>query len=254
MSQVQSLPKIGSNSAPSQENSPQPNLSKWLGIGLLIAIFLGAGLMAYVWFAGGDGQASTPIAAPILSIAENDSRSLFHIVPEESEVGFVIDEILLGSPKTVIGTTQDVAGDLLIDWENPSNSLLGAVRVNLRTIATDNEFRNRAIRGQILHSDNAEFEFAEFVPTALEGLPETIAVGDTVNFEIVGVLTLHGVSQELRFDATLTAVSEERIEGLASVQVAYADFGLSIPEAPGVAGISDLLHLEIDFVATSATH
>lgn len=256
MSQVQSLPNIGGNSenAPRKQNDSQPNLSKLLGIGFLIAIFIGAALMAYVWFSGGDGQASTPIAAPVLSLTEGDNRSLFHIQPEESEVRFVIDEVLLGSPKTVIGTTQEVAGDLLIDWENPSNSRLGAVRVNLRTIATDNEFRNRAIRGQILHSDDDNYEFAEFIPTSLEGLPETIAIGDTVNFEIVGVLTVHGVRQEVRFDASLTAVSESRIEGTASVQVAYSDFGLSIPEAPGVAGISDLLHLEIDFVATSDTH
>jgi polyisoprenoid-binding protein YceI len=255
MSQSQILPSVGRNSekAPSAQNK-NLNRMKLLGIALLLALLIGAAGFAYVWFSGGNGQASVPTAAPILAIAENDSRSLFHIQPEESEVRFLIDEVLLGNPKTVIGTTQNVAGDLLIDWENPSNSLLGAVRVNLRTLETDNEFRNRALRGQILHSDQDEYEFAEFVPTALEGLPETIAIGDTVNFQLVGVLTLHGLSQEIRFDASLTAVSESRISGTASAEVAYSDFGLSIPEAPGVANVSETLRLEIDFVATSAMH
>jgi polyisoprenoid-binding protein YceI len=255
MSQSQLLPSIGSNreEAPSKQNT-QSNLMKLLGIGLVIALLIAAAVFAYIWFSGGSGQASVPTAVPIMTIAEGDSRSLFHIVPEESEVRFVIDEVLLGSPKTVIGTTQNLAGDLLIDWENPSNSLLGAVRVNVRTLETDNEFRNRALRGQILHSDRDEYEFAEFIPTALEGLPLTIAVGDTVNFQIVGVLTLRGISKEIRFDASLTASSESRIEGTASAEVAYSDFGLSIPEAPGVANISETLRLEIDFVATSALH
>lgn len=251
MSQAQTLPNPGLKSSPSSQNNNQ-NWLKLLGIGFAIALLLGASFLAYIWFSGGSGQASVPTAAPILTIAQGDSRSLFHIIPEESEVRFVIEETLLGNPKTVVGVTQNLAGDLLIDWENPANSLLGEVRVNVRTLETDNEFRNRALRGQILHSDMPEYEFASFVPTSMVGLPETIAIGDTVEFQIIGFLTLHGVSRELTFNATLTAVSQERIEGSASTEVRYADFGLSIPEAAGVANVSETLRLEIDFVATSA--
>lgn len=248
--QVQSLPKMGlHNEAPSSQKN-HLNWLKLMGIGFALALLLGAAFFAYIWFAGGDGQASVPTAAPILEIAAEDSRTLFHIVPEESEARFIIDETLLGNPKTVVGVTQNLAGDMLIDWENPSNSLLGAVLVNVRTLSTDNEFRNRALRGQILHSDLPEYEFAEFIPTSIAGLPESIAIGDTVEFQIIGHLNLHGVGRELTFDASLTAISENRIEGSAWTSVSYADFGLSIPEAPGVANVSPSVRLEIDFVAT----
>ena len=89
------------------------------------------------------------------------------IVPEQSEVLFRIDEMLFGDPNTVVGTTNEVAGDLLLDFDNPSNSQIGLIRINVRTLSTDNAIRNRALRGQILEVNRDEFEFAEFTPTQL---------------------------------------------------------------------------------------
>lgn len=212
----------------------------------LIALALGIG---YIWFSGGNGQASAPITAPQLDVQPGDSGVLFQIVPEESEVRFRIDETLIGEPKMVIGTTNQVAGDLLVNFENPEESRMGLIRVNVRTLTTDNSFRNRALRGQILEADKAEYEFAEFVPTELIGLPEEITIGEAVTFQIAGQLTAHGVSQPVVFDASVTVFSDSRLEGTARTNVFYRDFNITIPEAPGVANISDDLQLEIDFVA-----
>jgi polyisoprenoid-binding protein YceI len=217
---------------------------------VISGVVIGALTLGYIWFSAGDGQASAPISAPELSVQPDDDRVLFSIVPEESEVRFIIDEMLLGEPKTVVGTTDQVAGDLLLDFEEPSNSQIGLIRVNVRTLSTDNEFRNRALRGQILEADQAEFEYADFAVTEIIDLPNAINIGETVNFQIIGNLSVHGVTHVVTFEATLTVISETRLEGIASATVQYADFDISIPEAPGVADISDALRLEIDFVAT----
>jgi polyisoprenoid-binding protein YceI len=219
-------------------------------IGVLIAV-LAVAAVVYIWFSGGNGQASVAITAPSLELQPGDTRSLFSITPALSEARFIIDELLIGQPTTVVGVTHDVAGEMLIDLENPSNSVLGAIRVNVRTLQTDNEFRNRALRGQILQSDRPEYEFATFTPVTLVRLPEAVTVGESFSFQIVGSLNLHGVSQDVTFDAVVTPISPTQVEGTASATVLYRDFNISIPEAPGVADISDDVRLEIDFTAAT---
>ncbi len=217
-----------------------------IGVVILVVILAGA---AYLWFSGGNGQASAAITAPSLELQPGDTRSLFSLESGASEARFIVDEILLGEPKTVVGVTNEVAGEMLIDLDNPANSVLGVIRVNVRTLQTDNEFRNHALRGQILQSDRPEYEFATFTPVTLNGLPEAVNVGEAFTFQIVGSLNLHGVSQTITFDATVTPISATEVQGTASTVVLYRDFGMSIPEAAGVAGISDEVRLEIDFIA-----
>lgn len=234
---------------------PQPNAQKALRLaviaGIIVVALFAAGA-AYIWFSGGNGQASTAVTAPSLELQAGDTRSLFSLEQTASEARFVIDEMLLGEPKTVVGATDEVAGEILIDLDNPANSVLGVIRINVRTLETDNEFRTRALRGQILQADRPEYEFATFTPTELVGLPESSAVGEAFTFQIVGNLNVHGVSRAVTFDAIVTPISESQIEGTVSAVVLYRDFGMSIPEAPGVADISDEVRLEIDFVAEVA--
>lgn len=178
------------------------------------------------------------------------TRSLFRIVAAESEARFNIDEDLRGNRITVVGVTDQVAGDIIVDYVNPAGSQVGTIRVNMRTLATDNMFRNQALRAQILQSSQDEFEFADFVPTALEGMPDgPVAAGDTLTFQITGDLTIRNVTRTVTFEATVTVDSDSRITGLATAEVLYADFNLTIPEVPGVANISDEVIIEIDFVA-----
>lgn len=176
-------------------------------------------------------------------------RVLFRIVPEESEVRFNIDEVLRGQPITVVGRTNQVAGDIIVDFASPQLTQVGTVRVNVRTLTTPEEFRNQALRARILQSAQTQYEFSEFVPAAVSGLPATVAVGDTFSFQITGDLTVRGVTNTVTFDAAVTVVSEDRIEGLAQVTVLYRDFNLRIPDVSFVTGISDEVLLEIQFVA-----
>jgi polyisoprenoid-binding protein YceI len=189
-------------------------------------------------------------ASDAIADAAAGTRSLFRIVPEESEVRFILSEMLRGVPTTVVGQTDQVAGDIIVDFAQPSNSQVGTIRINARTLLTDNEFRNRAIRGEILESARDEYEFAEFNPTVLEGLPESVTVGEEFSFNITGDLTVRNITQSVTFLATITPVSETRIEGTARTTVQRSQYNLTIPSAPGVADVSEEVALEIDLVAT----
>lgn len=190
-------------------------------------------------------------ATPVVETAASGdvtARALYRISQEDSQVRFLIDEVFSGLPNTVIATTRRVAGDIIVDFANPPASQLGTIAINARTFRTDQEFRDDSIRGHILETDT--HEFINFVPTALQGLPaEPVSTGSTVEFQIVGDLTVKGVTRSITFDATVTLSDEARIEGLARAQVVYQDFDITIRTPPLVTEVKDEVILEIEFVA-----
>ena len=227
--------------------TPFPKALRIIALVAGVTILVAAAGLLYIWVSGGNAQPSTNLSAP--SVPVNGTANLFRIVPENSEVRFITQETLLGQPTTVIGKTNQVAGDIAVDFDRPTNSAVGAIRINVRTLKTDNEVRNRALRGQILQANNPEFEFATFMPKQLTGLPDSVNGGQALTFQIVGDLTVHGVTRSVTFDATVTPISHNRVEGTARATVLYAEFNIVIPNAPGVANVSDEVRLEIDFVA-----
>jgi polyisoprenoid-binding protein YceI len=217
-------------------------------VGILLAL---SGIV-YIYISGGSALPSAAITAPSLEVSGN--AKLFHILPEQSEVRFITNEVLLGQPKTVVGTTNEVAGDLAVDFDNPTNSRVGAIRINVKTLQTDNEFRNRALRGQILMATRPEFEFVSFVPKRIAGLPTSIRLGEKFTFQVVGDLTLRGATREVTFDAEVTPVDHTHVKGSAWATIHYGDFNITIPDAPGVANVSETVRLEISFAAAPANN
>lgn len=176
-------------------------------------------------------------------------RRLYRINAMESSVTFELDEDLRGDRITVVGSTNEVAGDIVLDFDNPAVSQLGIVRINARTIETDNPNRNRALRSRILMSAEDEFEFIDFSPTELNNLPEAIVVGETYTFEVVGDLPLIGNTLPATFSVEATLESDTRLVGTATTTIKWADWGINIPQAPGVANIEEEATLKIQFVA-----
>jgi polyisoprenoid-binding protein YceI len=178
------------------------------------------------------------------------SQGLFRINPELSEARFILQEDLRGSRIDVIGVTQDVGGDVIIDVATPANSQVGEIAVNARTLTTDNNFRNGALRSDILRSAEDAYEFITFAPTAVTGLENvTVAVGEEITFQIEGDLTILDTTLPVIFDVTAVLTSPEQLSGSASVVVLWADYGITIPSVPGVANITPEVTLEINFVA-----
>jgi polyisoprenoid-binding protein YceI len=127
---------------------------------------------------------------------------------------------------------------------------VGVIQVNARTLATDSQFRDRAIKNRILSTDT--YEFVTFTPKQLVGLPASGTVGETYTFQIVGDLTIRDTTREATFDVTVTPTSDTSLEGTAQTTIRYADYGITIPQVRQVASVSDEVRLEIDFVATAA--
>ncbi len=218
---------------------------------LIIGGTLAAGAFVMLNLTAGSGEASEEISAPELE--STTGTTVYRIVPAESEVRFLIDEVLRGEDFTAVGATNEVAGDIAVDLANPANTELGLVRINVRTLETDAANRNRALRSFILNSSQDEFEFAEFQPTELIDLPASAAIGESFSFQIVGDLTVSGVTNSVTFDSTVTLDADNRLSGQAVTTVLYPDFELTIPSVPFVASVDDAVRLEIDFVAEAVS-
>jgi polyisoprenoid-binding protein YceI len=231
------------------------NKRQWL---VVIGVFclgnlIGMVLLAttYLWATGSNAKPSQPIAAPSLSEAvDTEGLQKFSIVPSESEVRFVLDEIV-PPVDGLTGRTNDVAGEIWIDMDDPRNSHMGSVRVNLRTLSTGHRARDTALREQILMSSQDAYEFTEFVPTAVYGLPESILVGQIVTFAVAGDMRVVDTTHSLLFDVQLTLTSDNRLVGTAQTTVYRDQLGL-LQSSLGDRGVSNDVRLEIDYVAESA--
>jgi polyisoprenoid-binding protein YceI len=155
--------------------------------------------------------------------------------------------VLRGQPATAVGRTDQVVGTITVDPANPASVEVGIIRINVGTLATDNRLRNRAIHRFILQSDR--FEFAEFVPTAIDGLPDSVTIGEPLALTITGDLTVRDVTKPVTFETSVIPVSDTRLEGSAFGTIQRGDFSLTIPSVPSVADVSEEVRLEIDFVA-----
>jgi len=198
-------------------------------------------------------EASAPIEAATLDTSSStDAAALrtYQISSADSTVTFALDEELMGQPKTVVGTTNQVAGEIAVNLADLSTAQVGVIQINARGLTTDNNMRTRTMQNRIL--ETGEFEFITFTPTLVNGLPDSAAVGESVSFTISGDLTIRDMTQPVVFNVTATVVSETQLSGTATAIVNRGDFDLQIPSVPNVANVEEEVELTIEFVANAS--
>jgi polyisoprenoid-binding protein YceI len=217
-------------------------------LGVLVVGFIG--FFGYIWFSGGSGEPSREAEAEEVAPEQPDSV-VYAAVPGESEARFIIEEVLRGEPNTVVGVTDQVDGSVALQFQ-PPDVQIGQFVINVRSVKTDDEVRDRTIRTLILESNKDEFEFSTFEPTSIAGVPDSIAVGDTLDLEVTGDLTVRDITREVLFDMTLEVSSLEEIRGTANTTITWDNFDITIPYVGGdsiVASVGDEVRLELDFLA-----
>jgi polyisoprenoid-binding protein YceI len=216
-----------------------------------VVVVLAVAAVAYLYFAGGTGEPSTELTTPTLAATE-DGMVAFVIDPTRSSAAFEIDEVLRGEPQRVVGTTSELAGQFEMNPNDLSSVEFSEIVVNARTFDTGSGNRDRAIRGPvILDSASDEFEFITFNATSVEGLQGSLTEGELLEFTVEGDLVIRDTVNTVTFDVTATPIDEDTIDGSAEATVFRSDYGIGIPNAPGVADVSDEVLIRLEFVATS---
>jgi len=188
-------------------------------------------------------DASDAASAPAVSAIT------FRFVADGTEARFLIDEVLMGQDKTVVGATPLVEGELTVDPNNPTAVQVGTIRIDASDLTTDDDRRTNRVRNDILKASQEPYRYITFTPTSITGLPATAAAGDSFTFQATGDLTILDITQPVTFEMSVTAVDDATLQGAGAATIRYADFGISIPQVPMVASVADEVKLEIDFTA-----
>jgi polyisoprenoid-binding protein YceI len=220
----------------------------YVALGLIgtAAIAVIVGVLGYAFLRPAEAASGPIQTTPVAQLAGGNG-TVYTIDQAVSQANFSINEVLNGAPKTVVGTTNQVAGQIAADLKAPKSAQIGTIQINARTLTTDSDSRNNAIKNQILKTN--DHEFITFAPTSLVGLPESATVGQSYSFQIVGQLTIAGQTREATFNATVTPTAANALQGTATATIKYTDWGISIPSVPFVTGVEENVVLTIAFVA-----
>ncbi|MFZ0545521.1 MAG: YceI family protein [Candidatus Promineifilaceae bacterium] len=238
------------------------NLLILLGAAVVVVI---GGVILYNTFLGATEEASGPISAIPLDedTASDDGgtgdsntadvetgMTLYSISQDDSEATFTLSEVLRGEDAIVVGTTNQVAGEIAVNPDDLSTAQVGTIQVNARTLVTDESRRNQMIRNQILNTNS--YEFVTFAPTEIVGLSGSATPGQEWTFQIVGDLTIRDITNQVTFDVTAQIGENGQLVGTAATTVNRSDFNLNIPSVPFVADVGEEVTLSLDFAAPEA--
>lgn len=218
-------------------------------VGLVVAGVIGLGFFMYI------SRPLPPATTVPVSTSETvttettpTSNTKIFVANSSSTASYEIDETLNGKPKHVVGTTNDVQGQVTFNLDNPKESILSTFKINARTLKTDSERRDNTVGRIVLKSAEPANEYITFEPGAWEKFEVTEQTGE-MTFTVPGTLTVAGISKPVVFSGTATMTDSHLLVSARSV-VKYADFGIEIPSLSFLAWVDDKVTLSINFVGT----
>jgi len=209
---------------------------------------LAYGLFLSAFASSAAAQDSSPEASPSASPTVEAAYTLT-LDPSQSSARYIAQEELTGQgDNEVVGETQAIQGTLLFDesWMPIAGS---RVDVDMRTLVSDESRRDNYLYDNTL--ETGEFPLATFIATGVEGIESGLVDGEETTFTLVGDLTLHGVTNEAKWDVTAT-LSGESVTGTASTSFILEDYEMEKPIVGPVVSIDDVIVLEMDVVAAAA--
>jgi polyisoprenoid-binding protein YceI len=196
-----------------------------------------------------DAATEEPTAEGAGTDADDAEMRIYTIVPEESEVQYAVDEQFFREgvvDATAIGVTQEISGQVRFDPDNPQNSSIGTITIDISTFESDSERRDNAIREDWLES--ATYPIATFEPTSIEGLPDDYTYGEEITLQITGDLTVRDQTSPTTFETT-GVIEDEEMRGTATTTVLMTDFGFDPPDILNVLRAENEVDITLDFVA-----
>lgn len=161
------------------------------------------------------------------------TRTTWILDPAHSLVEFSAKHMMI---TTVKGRFGGVSGALTIDEQHPDRSAV-SVDIDTATIDTREPQRDAHLRSPDF-LDAERFPAIAFRSTRVEGAP-----ADSGNrFRVIGDLTIHGTTREVRLDTTFGGRGRdpwggERASFSAETKLDWRDFGLSWNQALELGGV-----------------
>jgi polyisoprenoid-binding protein YceI len=117
------------------------------------------------------------------------------------------------------------------------------IAVDIVSLESDSARRDNYVRQNTLETQ--EYPTAEFVAQEVPGLPNPLPTSGETQFQVIGDLTIHGVTRPATWDAT-ARFDEQGATVNAATRLALTDFGMTPPRVGPVLSIGDEARLELD--------
>jgi polyisoprenoid-binding protein YceI len=208
-----------------------------------LAVFLIAfAFIASTYTPAADAQEATADATA-------DAAYTYTVDSEQSYARYRAQEVLQTQGAVeAVGETQAIIGTMYFD-ENFVPLAGSRFDIDLRTLVSDESYRDNHLHNDTL--ETGEFPLATFVITSVVGLDDGLADGAEATFQLVGDLTVHGVTNEATWEVTASR-DGETITGFGTTTIVIEDYDMEKPYYGPVVSIEDEIVLEIDVVAVPA--
>jgi polyisoprenoid-binding protein YceI len=205
------------------------------------------------------GDAPTAVARPTQTVtqslssvqpAASSGTSLSLVLdPSTSQAMYHAHEQLVGKslPSEAVGTSKSVAGSVVIAAAGSVAADQSRITVDLSKLQSDESRRDNFIKSDTLQT--SRFPLATFVPRQVQGLPTPVPTSGSQTFQLLGDLTVHGVTKPVTWQVT-AQFADTTVSGDATTDVKLTDFGMTPPRVGPVLNLEDGLTLELAFNAT----
>jgi polyisoprenoid-binding protein YceI len=186
------------------------------------------------------GRANTPPPDPTkpqkLEIAEG-TKARYKVREQLAGISF---------PSEAVGTTESVTGMLVLNPDGSIDPAKSKLTVDLRTLKSDQQMRDGYIQRNTLETE--KYPNIEFVPKKATGLPSPLpaGMGAQAGFQLLGDMTLHGVTKEATWNVVAT-FGNDQVAGRATTTLQFATFNLTKPSLARLMSVDDKIDLEIEF-------
>jgi polyisoprenoid-binding protein YceI len=170
----------------------------------------------------------------------------FVVAPEGNEARYRVRERLMNREldNDAIGATKEVTGTLFVDAQGRVVRDSSRIVVSLASMKSDSDRRDGFLRRRTLQTDS--FPTVTLVPTAIRGGTGSLPTSGTATFEMLGDLTIRGVTRPTVWQVTARA-DGSAVAGTAATAFTFKDFTIDQPRVPVVLSVSDTIKLEYEF-------
>jgi polyisoprenoid-binding protein YceI len=192
-------------------------------------------------------KTKTPVKAAAKTTAAKPAAPIrFVIGPTGNEARYRVREQLMGAnlPNDAIGKTGAITGTILAYPDGRIVKDSSRIVIDVRTLTSDKSRRDGFIKGRTLETD--KYPTVELVPTSIRGFNGVLPASGPVTFELLGDLTVHGVTRPTVWQVTARADGQD-LTGTATTAFTFKDIQLDQPRVPVVLSVADTIKLEYDF-------
>jgi polyisoprenoid-binding protein YceI len=222
---------------------------------LAVALFAPMPILAGMADRDSASSLSFPVgtAAAVEAVVPQNTTSRYVVAATGNEAQYRVQERIAGVDipnYEAIGKTQAISGAIVFDQAGRLVPAQSKITIDVTGLKSDQERRDGFVQRRLLETER--HPTVELVPTSLRGLEGPFPTSGTRTFQMVGNLTIRGVTRSTTWDVT-ARFDGGTVTGLAATRFTFADFEMEKPSVPVVLSLADMFNLEYSFTFTRAT-